>query len=60
MLNHTKKEYQKICELYTKENLSCTKIAKLYDTYNTSIRRILLKNNIEIRTQERLQTKKHR
>jgi hypothetical protein len=48
MLKHTKKEYQKICELYQK-GYSCTAIAKKYNSYNTSIRRVLIKNGIEIR-----------
>lgn len=49
MLKHTKIEYQNICKLYLK-GYSCSKIAKIYGSYNTSIRRILIKNNIEIRT----------
>lgn len=39
-----------IIRLYTEENKNTNEIAKIYGTYNTTIRRILLRNNIEIRT----------
>ena len=44
---NTKKEL-KICSLY-KEGKNTVEIAKDFNTYNTSIRRVLLRNNITLR-----------
>ena len=41
---------QEIIRLYTEENKNTNEIAKLYNTYNTSIRRVLERNNIPIRS----------
>lgn len=41
---------QEIIRLYTEENKNTNEIAKLYNTYNTSIRRVLERNNILIRS----------
>lgn len=41
---------QEIIRLYTEENKNTNEIAKLYNTYNTSIRRVLERNNISIRS----------
>ena len=38
-----------IIKLYTIDNKTQEEISKIYNTYNTSIRRVLLRNNIEIR-----------
>jgi len=41
---------QEIIRLYTEENKTTNEIAVLYNTYNTSIRRVLIRNNIPLRT----------
>ena len=41
---------KEIVRLYIEENKNTNEIAAMYKTYNTSIRRVLLRNNIEIRT----------
>ena len=46
----SKEKEQEIIRLYTEENKNTNEIAKLYNTYNTSIRRVLQRNNIEIRS----------
>lgn len=41
---------KEIVRLYVEENKNTNEIAKIFGTYNTSIRRVLLRNNIEIRS----------
>lgn len=41
---------KEIVRLYTEENKNTVEIAKLFNTYNTTIRRILLRNNVEVRS----------
>lgn len=41
---------QEIIRLYTEEGKNTNEIAKIYGTYNTSIRRVLERNNVEIRS----------
>lgn len=36
--------------LYVNENKNTNEIAKIFNTYNTSVRRVLLRNNIELRS----------
>lgn len=50
------KEFE-IIRLYTEENKNTNEIAKIFDTYNTSIRRVLLRNNIPIRSYGEAQRK---
>lgn len=51
----TTEEVQNIIDLYNK-GYTQKKIASLYDTYNTSIRRILKRNNINIRGNDIIQS----
>jgi len=52
---YTKEIKDKIVELYVKEGKNTVEIAKMYNTYNTSIRRILIERNVQlISTAERL------
>ena len=53
--NNSPKKYseekeKEIIRLYIEENKNTNEIAKLFNTYNTTIRRILLRNNIELRS----------
>jgi hypothetical protein len=48
MSRFSKEEVNNIIKLY-KEGMSQKEIANLYSTYNTSIRRILIRNNVKIR-----------
>lgn len=41
---------REIVRLYTEERKNTVEIANIYNTYNTSIRRVLLRNNIKLRT----------
>lgn len=41
---------QEIVRLYTEENKNTNELATIFNTYNTSIRRVLLRNNIKPRT----------
>lgn len=41
---------KEIIRLYVEENKNTNEIAKIFNTYNTSIRRVLLRNNVEIRS----------
>lgn len=41
---------QEIIRLYTEEGKNTNEIAKIYNTYNTSIRRVLERNQVEIRS----------
>lgn len=41
---------KEIIRLYIEERKNTNEIAKLYNTYNTSIRRVLERNNVEIRS----------
>lgn len=50
---HIEKE-QDIISMY-QNNVDTVKIAKKYNTYNTSIRRVLLRNNIKIRSNAEVQ-----
>lgn len=46
----SKEKEEEIIRLYTKENKNTVEIANIFDTYNTSIRRVLKRNNIKIRS----------
>lgn len=50
MRKFSKEKDKNICDLYL-EGINTKEIAKIYNTFNTSIRRVLLRNNITIRTQ---------
>lgn len=41
---------REIVRLYVEERKNTVEIANIYNTYNTSIRRVLLRNNIKLRT----------
>lgn len=41
---------KEIVRLYVEENKNTNEIAAMFKTYNTSIRRVLLRNNVELRT----------
>lgn len=41
---------KEIIRLYVEENKNTNEIASIFGTYNTSVRRVLLRNNIEIRS----------
>lgn len=41
---------KEIIRLYTEENKSTLEIANIFETYNTSIRRVLERNNVKIRS----------
>ena len=41
---------KEIVRLYVEENKNANEIAAMFKTYNTSIRRVLLRNNVELRT----------
>lgn len=45
-----KEKEQEIIRLYTEEAKSTLEIAKIFGTYNTSIRRVLERNDIKIRS----------
>ena len=46
----SKEKEQEIIRLYTEENKSTVEIANIFGTYNTSIRRVLERNNVRIRS----------
>lgn len=46
----SKEKDEEIVRLYVEESKNTNEIAKIFDTYNTSIRRVLLRNNVEIRS----------
>lgn len=46
----SKEKEQEIIRLYTEENKSTLEIANIFGTYNTSIRRVLERNNVRIRS----------
>lgn len=54
-IKFTEKEETVICSLYKKGNNTVI-IANKFNTYNTSIRRVLLRNNIILRTQSEVQS----
>lgn len=47
---YSKEKEKEIIRLYTEENKNTNEIAKVFNTYNTTIRRILLRNGIELRS----------
>ena len=47
---YSKDKELEIIRLYTEENKNTNEIAKIFGTYNTTIRRILVRNNIDIRS----------
>ena len=47
---YSEEKEKEIIRLYIEENKNTNEIAKLFNTYNTTIRRILLRNNIELRS----------
>lgn len=51
----SKEKELEIIRLYIEEEKTQKEIADLYGTYNTSIRRVLLRNNITIRSNKELQ-----
>lgn len=47
---YSEDKVKEIIRLYTEENKNTVEIANIFNTYNTTIRRILQRNNIKIRT----------
>ena len=56
MIKFSKEKEQDIINLYLKGKTQ-TEIAHLYKTYNTSIRRVLIRNRITIRKNDKIQRK---
>lgn len=52
---YSKDKEKEIIRLYTEENKSTIEIANIFKTYNTTIRRILLRNNIQLRNNSEVQ-----
>ena len=50
IVKYTKEQEEKIVRLYTEENKNTNEIAKIFSTYNTTIRRILLRNGVKLRS----------
>lgn len=46
---------REVVRLYTKENKSTYQISKMFDTYANKVRRILIKNGVEIKTKSEAQ-----
>lgn len=49
-IKYSEEQEKEIIKLYVEENRNTNEIAKIFGTYNTTIRRILLRNNVEIRS----------
>lgn len=50
MAKYSRENELEIVRLYVDEHKNTNEIAKIFNTYNTTIRRILLRNNVELRS----------